>query len=120
MLTRQTLDDFMEEKLLHTHTAFLGKVIKVNSQNDIDVQPLTLTQQAGQPPKTQALITGLSCIDNVWSYVKVGCTALCVVCERDITDARKGVSSLPARGRHNMKDSVIVGTIGSAVDANED
>ena len=40
-----------------------------------------------------------------------GDIVLCVCCERDITEAKKGNNSTPALGRHSMSDSVIVGIL---------
>lgn len=111
MLNRQVLDDYIEEKLLHLHTAFLGRVTKAISPTDIDVQPLTLTKQQGKNAKQQAILTGLSCLKTAWTDITEGAIVLCVVCERDITEAKKGNSAVPKRGRHQMKDSVIIGTI---------
>lgn len=109
---RASLDEYIEEKLLHLHTAFLGIVKRVNNSNDIDVQPLTMTKQLGKEAKEQALLSGIPCIDSVWDYISVGTLVVCIVCERDITEARRGNSSVPSRGRHQMKDSIIIGTIG--------
>lgn len=107
------LDDFVEEKLLHLHTAFLGKVISANTNSGtFDVQPLTLTKQYGKDAKKQAIISGILCLDDVYDKVSSGSTVLCIVCERDITEAKNGNSALPASGHHLMKDSVIIGTIG--------
>lgn len=105
------LDDFVEEKLLHLHTAYLGRVVSTNSDGTIDVQPLTLTKQYGREAKKQAILSGLYCLDDVYDKITEGSTVLCIVCERDITEAKKGNSALPARGHHLMKDSVIIGTI---------
>lgn len=111
MIDLKALDNYFEEKLLHLHTAFLAKVIKAESPNCIDVQPLTLTKQIGGEPKKQALLTKLSCLSNVWSSIAVDSVVLCVVCERDITQARKGLNAVPSLGRHEMKNSIIIGTI---------
>ena len=40
--------------------------------------------------------------------LKAGDIVVCVCCERDITEAKKGVNSTPAIGHHSMSDSVIV------------
>lgn len=44
-----------------------------------------------------------------------GDIVVCVCCDRDITDARKGINSTPVAGHHSLSDSVIVGLIGGAV-----
>lgn len=113
------IDDYIEEKLYHLHTAFLGVVKKINSPTDIDVQPLTMTKQIGKEAKPQAILTGLPCTDQCWDYLSVGTTVLCQACERDITEAKGGKSAVPARGRHKMQYSVIVGTIGGKDQSSE-
>ncbi len=113
------IENIIEEKLLHLHTAFLGKIIKVNDYDTgyitYNIQPLTLTKQYGREPKFQAVLYDIRAIDGI-GKIKTGTTVLCTVCERDISDAIKGLSSLPAYGRHEMKDSVIIGTIGRVYD----
>jgi len=119
MVNAKAIDDFIEEKLLHLHTAYLAKVIRINSPTDITVEPLTLTQQIGKKPKKQAVLTGLSCISQAWKYIGINAVVLCVVCERDITEAKNGKNSVPSLGRHEMKDSIIIGTIGGTDQAAE-
>lgn len=48
-------------------------------------------------------------------YIQAGDICVCVTAERDIADAKKGVSSVPHLGHHNMKDSVVVGILGQDV-----
>lgn len=43
--------------------------------------------------------------------ISAGDIVICVCCERDITDAKKGINSTPALGHHSMSDSVIVGVL---------
>ena len=41
--------------------------------------------------------------------IKAGDIVLCVCCERDITEAKKGNNVVPTVGHHSMSDSIIVG-----------
>lgn len=43
--------------------------------------------------------------------ISAGDIVICVCCERDITEAKKGNNSTPAIGHHSMSDSVIVGVL---------
>lgn len=43
--------------------------------------------------------------------ISIGDIVICVCCDRDITDARKGKNSLPPAGNHSLSDSVIVGVL---------
>ena len=104
------IDDFIEEKLLHLHTAYIGRVTNINGDGSYSVQPLTLTRSFGNQAKKQAVINNVHTIDGV-AVKGIGVVVLCICCERDISQAVNNVISLPALGHHEMKDSVIVGTI---------
>lgn len=43
--------------------------------------------------------------------IAVGDIVLCVCCERDITEAKKGNNAIPALGHHSQSASVIVGVL---------
>lgn len=43
--------------------------------------------------------------------IAAGDIVICVCCERNITDAKKGVNSTPPVGHHSMSDSIIVGIL---------
>lgn len=43
--------------------------------------------------------------------ITAGDIVICVCCERDITEAKKGNNSTPALGHHSMSDSIIVGVL---------
>lgn len=116
-----------EEALLNLHTAFVGKVTKMNGETKADIQPLTLMKQLGRPPKKQALLKDVPVLEHVrhietfkagedmheghvqFKPLKAGDIVLCVCCERDITEAKKGNSVLPPIGHHLIKDAVVVG-----------
>lgn len=109
------IDNIVEEKLLHLHTAFLGTITKIHYDNadnivSYDVQPLTLTKQYGREPIKQSKLYEVKAIDGI-TINRLNVIVLCICCERDITEALKGVSALPAYGHHEMHDCIIIGTI---------
>lgn len=107
------IDDRIEEKLLHLHTSYLGTAVGINPDGTFDVQPLTLTKAIGGKSKQQSVVKNVYCLDDVAINVRTGDVVVCLVCERDISEAVLGNSTLPSVGHHQMKDSIIIGTIGS-------
>ena len=66
--------------------------------------------------KSNGNITDISLVKGsvdvlVPTQIAAGDIVLCVCCERDITDAKRGNNSVPALGRHSMSSSVIVGVL---------
>lgn len=43
--------------------------------------------------------------------IEAGDTVICVCCDRDITDTKKGNMATPPVGHHSMSDSLVVGII---------
>lgn len=43
--------------------------------------------------------------------ISAGDIVVCVCCERDISQAKKGINSTPAIGHHSMSDSIIIGVL---------
>lgn len=43
--------------------------------------------------------------------LKAGDIVVCICCERNISDAKKGVNSIVPSGRHSMSDSIIIGVL---------
>ena len=43
--------------------------------------------------------------------ISAGDVVVCICCERDISQAKKGINSTPAIGHHSMSDSVIIGVL---------
>lgn len=133
-------DDMVEEKLLNLHTAFIGKVISVQSASLCSVQPLDKIKAYGQKAKTQAVITNVPVLNHVRHYevksqkltisgdcslspsshgghitlspLRKGDIVLCVCAERDISSSVKGQSSTPPVGRHQIANAIVVGLIG--------
>lgn len=107
------IDDMIEEKLLHMHTAFLAKVLNFDENTyTADIQPLSLIKQYGKPAIKQAVIKNVVYLEQVRPVEKnkaVGKTVLCVCCERDISDTKNGNYALPVIGHHTLHDCIIIG-----------
>ncbi len=108
---RKTMGELIEQKLLLTHTAFLGRVTAENGVR-LCVQPLTLAKDVDGEAYAQPLVVDAPRLKGV--AATVGDVVLCVVCERDISQAARGQMSLPANRRHSLSDSVVVGVIENA------
>lgn len=117
------IKNMIEQELLDMHTAYLGKVLSI-SGNNATVQPLGMYKQYGEKAKSQAVvnalivgsakykITGIS--DNIPTVkaISVGDIVICVCCDRDITEAKKGKNTeLPVNIVHSLSSSVIVGIL---------
>ena len=122
-----------EQALLHTHTAYLARLLRVDLEKGVaDVQPLTLQKPLGGKGTPQPPVLGVPILWNaryklgwgetcaaagglgrhlVMEPIRAGEIALCVVCERDISGARRGRSETPPAGHHEIKDSVVAGVI---------
>lgn len=111
----EVINTLINNALMQTHTAFCGKVISV-SGNLAKVQPLNMVKANGGNAQKQAVIPNVPILQPAYkstetlkNNIKAGDTVFCVCAERDITETRKGIFALPARGRHNLSDAVIVG-----------
>lgn len=126
------LDAIINRKLKDMHTAYLGKVLAVNG-NTAKVQPLGLIKAYGGEAQKQAVVSNVPIAtqkvkaaeityltpDNmpkkqtilVPESLAIGDIVICVCCDRDITDAKKGKNTLPPIGHHSLSDSVIVGVL---------
>ena len=117
----------IQQTMRNLHTAYLGKVLSVNG-NTATVQPLGLTKAYGEKAKAQAIVSNIPIATIkaktaeittetgtqtvlVPSTLARGDIVICVVCDRDITEARKGKNALPPVGEHSLSDSVIVGVL---------
>ena len=136
----QVFDGMMTEQLLNLHTAFIAKVVSVQSENKCSVQPLDKIKAYGQTAKTQAVITNVPVLSHVRHYsvsnqtlsasdgvtispsshaghlsvspIRAGDLVLCVCAERDISSSIKGISTTPPVGHHQIKDALVIGLIG--------
>lgn len=129
----------VDQMLLGVHTAFLGKIVSFQAdKKTATVQPLTLEKQVGQNGSPQSVLTNIPVLNHAcFKYsltdraclvdssgatesrthmiaepLKPGDLCLCVTCERDITEARRGNSVVPPLGHHERKDSIVIGVIG--------
>jgi len=117
----KVIENMIEEQLLDMHTAYLGRVLSING-NSAKIQPLGMYKQYGETAKKQAVVNALVLRNAKYKISKngdtpvleplrTGDTVLCVCCDRDITEAKNGVNSVPAIGHHSLSDSVIVGIV---------
>lgn len=122
------INELIETKLLTLHTAFLGTVISVNTANrTATVQPLVQTKQVGKKGGIkQAVLSNIPVMQNamykitginedgmaIVRRIATGNIVLCVVCERDITDAKKGKSAVPrTNAHHKLQDAIVIGVL---------
>lgn len=68
MSMSEVLDGMVEEKLLNMHTAFIAKVVSVQSESMCSVQPLDKIKAYGQKAKSQAVITKVPILNHVRHY----------------------------------------------------
>lgn len=135
----EVFDGIVEEKLLNMHTAFVAKVVSVQSESMCSVQPLDKIKAYGQKAQSQAVITRVPVLNHVRHYslssqslsvtegsispksheghltvspLRKGDIVLCICAERDISSSVKGVSTTPPVGHHQIKDAVVVGLFG--------
>ena len=102
-------ENMIENRLLNTHTSYLAKVIVVNG-NTAKIQPLTMSKAYGEKAQKQSPLSNVPMLDTI-EELSAGDIVLCVCCERDITEAKKGNFSVPALRHHSMSDSIIVGRL---------
>lgn len=103
------LDQFIEQKLLNLHTAFLAKVLSVSDDNTAKIQPLNMIKANGKDGKKQSAMVDVPIMKKV--EVKKGNTAVCLCIERDITETKEGKYAIPQIGHHRLSDAVIIGVI---------
>lgn len=117
------LEAMIENKLMNLHTAYLAKVISVKGST-AKIQPLGNVKAYGESAKQQAPLSSVPIIQSARNKITVkgetvkatpisaGDVVICLCCERDISNAKKGVNSTPAvNSRHSMSNSVIVGIL---------
>lgn len=128
------VENIVNRKLMDLHCAFIGKVTWTDGET-ATVQPLGLIKEYGSTAtKTQAVIQDvpvackykisteeIAFVDKdgaehkktvaVPKLLTKGDLVVCLCADRDITDARRGRSSLPPAGHHSISDSIIVGIL---------
>ena len=116
-------ENMLNNKLLNLHTAYLAIVLSV-SGNTAKIQPLGYTKAYGEEAKKQSPLSSVPILNSAKfkfketviegekvagiEPIKKGDIVLCVCCERDISEAKKGKNALPVLGHHSMTDSLIV------------
>lgn len=108
----KVFEDMIERALLDVHTAYLGKVLSVGKdKKTATIQPLGYYKQYQQTAQKKAIVSNAPVIKSAREDIKAGETVLCVCCERDISEARKGVNATVPIGHHSISDSVVVGVL---------
>ena len=121
----KTINNMINQRLLDTHTNFIAKVVSINI-NLFTIQPLYMYKIYGEKSKKSSIINDILClspykyvykvdkktkeiIDIKKELIDIGDTVYCGVCERDITEAKKGNIALSSIGRHhNLSDSIVI------------
>ena len=123
-------EDMVERKLLAMHTAYIASVISIDG-NYAKIQPLGMPKQYQKNALTRTPLTKVPIASSakfkfeksktindtepndvaVIKPLEAGDIVICLCCERDITDAKRGINSTPSAGHHNMSDSLIVGVL---------
>ena len=102
------IDNIIENKLKSLHTAYLAKVLSVSGKT-AKIQPLGLVTDAKGSSYKQSVLTQVPICQHVTA--KAGSIVVCICCERNISDAKKGINTVVPAGRHSMSDSIIIGVL---------
>lgn len=127
------INGLIDEKMLNLNTAFIGKIVSFDkNKKTATVQPLTMTKAYGQKAKKQAVLSNVPVLHNAQykltyryidcenfaggyfaerGYIEAGDICVCVVSDRDITEAKKGNSAVPNLGHHEMHNALVVGVL---------
>lgn len=123
----------VEAALKDMHCAYIGKVTQTDGET-ATVQPLGKIKEYGGVAKSQAVVSNIPVACRYKLSMKTinyttssggkdsqavavpvpiakGDLVVCVCCDRDITDARRGKNELPPAGMHDISDSIIVGIL---------
>ena len=65
---KNPFEEIMEEKLLNLHTAFIGKIVKMQNESLCTVKPLDKIKAYGQSAKDQSVITNVPILNHVRHY----------------------------------------------------
>jgi len=127
MINFSVFDDIIENKLLDLNTAFVAKVISV-SGNKADVQPLAMVKQYDREATAPAVLKNVPVLHSARykivlpnedatlekvriQMLKSGDVVFCVCSDRDISETKKGIMSVPEIGHHSKSDSVVIGIL---------
>ncbi len=131
------VNSLIDEKMMNLSTAFIGRIISFNQdEKTATVQPLTKTKAYGKSAKNQAVLTNIPVSHNAHyklnyryvtcggqgcegfsgyfaekAFIAAGDLCVCIVADRDITEARKGKSAVPAIGHHEIQNAIVIGIL---------
>ena len=124
-LLTKTINGMINQRILDTHTNFIAKIVSIDI-NSYKIQPLYMYKIYGEKARNSSVISDVlvlcpykyvyvvneetkEIINVKEELLEVGDTVYCGVCERDITEAKKGNISLSSIGRHhNLSDSIVI------------
>lgn len=98
----------IDNKLNGIHTAYLAKVLSTSGRT-AKIQPLGLYKNADGTTSKQAVLTKVPISRQ--TNVEAGDIAICICCEQNISEAKRGNNALPPAGRFSMSDSIIIGVL---------
>lgn len=134
------ISNMIEQKLLGLHTCYLAKVLSTDGKT-AKILPLGKVKAYGEEGKEQSPLTNVPIINSarykfksqLISYttnviehdaynnsqtfalvpeeIQAGDIVVCVCGDRNITDAKKGINSVPPAGHHSQSDSIIIGIL---------
>ncbi len=120
----KTIKSIVDQRLLDIHTNYIANIVSIDI-NKVTVQPLNMIKAYGRKAQKAAVIGDIPIImpykyvymvDKETNKVKrieqreleTGDTVYCGVCDRDITEAKKGNISAMTGRHHNLSDSVVI------------
>ena len=102
-------EGMLNNKLLALHTAYLAKVISTNGKT-AKIQPLGMTKACGKSAQKQSPLSNVPITKQI-TEIATGDIVVCICCERNITEAKKGNNRPLPVGHHSMSDSIIIGVL---------
>lgn len=123
-LISKTINSMIDQRIMDTHTNYVGKIISINL-NLITIQPLSMYKVYGEEAKTTSIVKDIPILfpykyvykvdkntnelkEVVQEGLESGDAIYCGVCERDITEAKRGNVSTAIGRHHNLSDSVAI------------
>lgn len=120
----KVIKSIIDQRLMDMHTNYMASIVSIDI-NKATVQPLNMVKVYGQKAQKSAVISGIPIlmpykyvykVDKLTNEVKkieqeeieVGDTVYCGVCDRDITEAKKGNMAAMTNRHHNLSDSVVI------------
>lgn len=123
-LLSKTVNSMINQRLLDTHTSFLARVISIEL-NKMTVRPLFAYKAYGGKAAAASVINAVPVLfpfkyvyyvdEETEELIKIeqekvreGDTVYCGVCDRDITEAKKGADFQTSPRHHDLSDSIVV------------